>query len=133
MLDDLGILPALNWFCREYEKTYSPLSVQKQIGISEDEVPDLLKTVIFRISQEALSNIARHSKASLVDLALQKDGGRLELTIQDNGHGFRPDESAKGFGLSTMRERAELSGGIFEIHAAEGKGTRIRASWPLTL
>jgi signal transduction histidine kinase len=131
ILDDLGILPALNWFCREYEKTYSHLSVQKQIGISEEEVPDPLKTVIFRISQEAMSNVAKHSKASLVDLALQKAGERLELTIQDNGHGFQSGEVAKGFGLSTMRERAELSGGTFAIQSAEGKGTVIRASWPL--
>jgi len=131
ILDDLGILPALSWFCREFEKTYSPLSVQKQIGISEEEVPALLKTVIFRISQEAMSNVAKHSKASLVDLALQKAGERLELTIQDNGHGFQPDQIAKGFGLSTMRERAELSGGTFAIQSTEGKGTVIRASWPL--
>jgi PAS domain S-box-containing protein len=133
ILDDLGILPALGWFCREFEKTYSHLAIQKQIGISEDDVPELLKTVIFRISQEAMSNIARHSKASLVDLALQKAGGRVELTIQDNGRGFRPDEIVKGLGLSTMRERAELSGGIFEIHSAPGRGTVIRASWPIAL
>jgi signal transduction histidine kinase len=133
ILDDLGILPALNWFCREYEKTYSPLSVQKQIGISEEEVPDLLKTVIFRISQEAMSNIARHSNASVVDLALQKTGERLELIIQDNGHGFHPGEVRKGFGLSTMRERAELSGGTFSLESTQGGGTIIRASWPLAL
>jgi PAS domain S-box-containing protein len=131
ILDDLGILPALNWFCREFEKTYPHLSVQKQTGISEDEIPDLLKTVIFRISQEAMSNIARHSNASLVDLALQKTGERLELTIQDNGHGFQVDEIVKGFGLSTMRERAELSGGTFAVQPGEGKGTLIRVSWPL--
>jgi len=59
ILDDLGILPALNWFCREYEKTYSQISVQKEMGISEDEVPDSLKTAIFRISQEALNNVAK--------------------------------------------------------------------------
>jgi len=78
-----------------------------------------------------MSNVAKHSKASLVDLALQKAGERLELTIQDNGHGFQPDQIAKGFGLSTMRERAELSGGTFAIQSTEGKGTVIRASWPL--
>jgi signal transduction histidine kinase len=131
ILDDLGILPALNWFCREYEKTYSHLSVQKQIGLSEEEVPDPLKTVIFRISQEAMSNVAKHSKASLVDLALQKAGERLELTIQDNGHGFRPDEIVRGFGLTTMKERAELSGGISDIQSTPGKGTIVRVSWPL--
>jgi signal transduction histidine kinase len=131
ILDDLGILPALNWFCREYEKNYTHLSVEKQIEISEDEVPDLLKTVIFRISQEAMSNIARHSEASLVGMALQKVGGRVELSIQDNGHGFQLGEVTKGFGLSTMRERAELSGGTFTIQSTEGSGTIIRASWPL--
>jgi PAS domain S-box-containing protein len=133
ILDDLGILPALNWFCREYQKTYPQISVEKQIGISEDEVPDSLKIVIFRISQEAMSNIAKHSKASLVDVVLQKAGESVELTIQDNGHGFKTDEIAKGFGLSTMRERAELSGGTFAIQSTEGKGTVIRATWPLAL
>ncbi len=133
ILDDLGIMPALNWLCREFETTYSHFSVEKQIGISEDEIPDFLKIVMFRISQEALTNIARHSGASLVDLALQKAGGRLELTIQDNGRGFRPDEIVKGFGLSTMRERAELTGGTFSVESAQGKGTTIRASWPLGL
>ena len=133
ILDDLGIMPALNWLCREFETTYSHFSVEKQIGISEDEIPDFLKIVMFRISQEALTNIARHSGASLVDLALQKAGGRLELTIQDNGSGFRPDEIVKGLGLSTMRERAELTGGTFSVESAQGKGTTIRASWPLGL
>lgn len=133
ILDDLGIMPALNWLCREFETTYSHFSVEKQIGISEDEIPDFLKIVMFRISQEALTNIARHSGASLVDLALQKAGGRVELTIQDNGRGFRPDEIVKGLGLSTMRERAELTGGTFSVESAQGKGTTIRASWPLTL
>jgi PAS domain S-box-containing protein len=133
ILDDLGILPALSWFCREYEKTYSHLSVDKKIGISEEDVPNSLKTVIFRISQEAMSNVARHSEASLVDLGLHKTGDRLELTIRDNGHGFQPSEVMKGLGLSTMRERAELSGGTFTIQSTSGKGTTIRASWPLAL
>jgi len=133
ILDDLGIIPALNWFCREYEKTYSHISVEKQIGISEGEVPDSLKTVIFRISQEAMNNIAKHSKASLVNLSVQKVGERMGLTIQDNGYGFQTDEIAKGFGLSTVRERAELSGGTFAVHSTEGKGTIIRASWSLVL
>jgi PAS domain S-box-containing protein len=133
ILDDLGILPALSWFCREYEKTYSHLSVDKKIGISEEDVPNSLKTVIFRISQEAMSNVARHSEASLVGLGLHKTGDRLELTIQDNGHGFQPSEAMKGLGLSTMRERAELAGGTFTIQSTSGKGTIIRASWPLAL
>ena len=72
ILDDLGIIPAMNWFCREYQKTYSHISVENQIGISEHEVPDSLKTPIFRICQEAMNNIAKYSKASLVNLSLKK-------------------------------------------------------------
>jgi signal transduction histidine kinase len=131
ILDDLGIIPALSWFCREYQKTYPQISVEKQVEITEEEVPDALKTVIFRISQEAMSNIARHSKASLVNLYLQKEGERLLLSVQDNGQGFDPEKVNKGMGLSNIRERAELSGGAFDLETAVGKGTIIRASWPL--
>jgi PAS domain S-box-containing protein len=131
ILDDLGIMPALNWFCREYEKTYSHISVDKEVRISEDEVPDPLKIVIFRISQEAMNNTAKHSNASLINFSLQKVDDRVELTIRDNGHGFQLDETAKGYGLSTMRERTEFSGGTFAIQSIEGKGTIVSASWPL--
>jgi signal transduction histidine kinase len=131
ILDDLGIIPAMNWFCREYEKTYSHISVEKQIRISEHEVPDSLKTPIFRISQEAMNNIAKYSKASLVNLSLQKEDNKILLTIQDNGQGFNLETVSKGLGLSTMRERAQLSGGTFRIESGIGKGTTIRATWPL--
>ena len=76
---------------------------------------------------------AKHSKASLVKLSIQKVGGMMELAIQDNGRGFQTEEITKGFGLSTMRERAELSGGTFAIQSTDRKGTIIRASWPLAL
>ncbi len=131
VLDDLGIIPAIDWFCREYQKTYSHISVEKQVGISELEVPNFLKTPIFRICQEAMNNIAKYSKASLVNLSLQKEDNRLLLTIQDDGQGFNLDTGKKGMGLSTMRERAQLSGGSFDIESTEGKGTTIRATWTI--
>jgi PAS domain S-box-containing protein len=131
VLDDLGIIAAMSWFCREYEKTYSHISVEKRIGISESEVPEPLKTPIFRISQEAMNNIAKHSQASLVSVDFQQRDSGIELTIQDNGKGFHPDSVRKGLGLSTMRERAQLSGGAFGLESASGKGTIIRVSWPL--
>ncbi|MBI4765966.1 MAG: response regulator [Deltaproteobacteria bacterium] len=130
-VDDLGIVPAINWFCREYEKTYSHMHVEKQIDIAEDDLSDSLKTAIFRISQEALNNIAKHSGASLVNLRLQKGKSRIELTVRDNGQGFNLDTSRRGLGLSTMRERTELSGGSFDLESAIGEGTFVRASWPL--
>ena len=131
MLDDLGIVPAINWFCREYEKTYSHIRVEKQINISENDLSDSLKTAIFRISQEAMNNIAKHSKASLVNLRLQKANSGIELTIQDNGQGFDLETTKRGLGLSTMRERSEFSGGTFDLESALGKGTVIHVSWPL--
>jgi signal transduction histidine kinase len=94
-------------------------------------VPDSLKTPIFRISQEAMNNIAKYSKASLVNLSLRKEDNKVLLTIQDNGHGFDPNTVRKGLGLSTMRERAQLSGGSFGLESAIGKGTIIRATWAL--
>jgi len=131
VLDDLGILPALNWFCREYQKTYSHISVEKQVGIEERDVPDSIKTPIFRISQEAMNNVAKHSRASLVHLSLQKEGERILLTIQDNGQGFDPQAVRKGMGLSSIRERAELSGGVFEVQSGIGEGTTVRVWLPI--
>ena len=131
ILDDLGIEPAIRWFCREFQKTYSHIRVESRLDISEDEIPDSLKTVLYRLSQEAMNNIAKHSQASLAGLSLQKEGERVHLTIQDNGRGFDLNQVVKGFGLSTMRERADLSGGVFTIDSRPGEGTVIRASWPL--
>lgn len=131
ILDDLGILAAVNWFCREYEKTYSHISVEKHIGIEEQEVPDALKTPIFRISQEAMANVSKHSQASLIRLSLQKEEARILLTVQDNGRGFKPQTVRKGLGLSSIRERAHLSGGDCIIESVEGAGTTVRCSWPI--
>lgn len=136
-LDDLGILPTLDWYCREFQKIYPHIRVEKEIEISEEEVLDSLKTVIYRISQEAVNNIAKHSQANLVHLRLQKTNGPIELTIQDNGQGFDVNEvfstrsTKRGLGLSSMGERAELSGGSFLIESNKGTGIVIRVSWPI--
>jgi signal transduction histidine kinase len=118
-------------------KIYSSISIEKKIDIEENAVPDSLRTPIFRICQEALNNVARHSKATFVTLSLQKLDNRIELDIDDNGKGFNSEErgvtgqSRKGLGLVSMRERAELSGGCFNIESAEWKGTVICVWWPL--
>jgi len=135
ILDDLGILSTISWSCREFQKTYSQIYIESQIHIQENEVPDSLKTVIYRIIQEALNNISKHSKAYLVSLSLKKREGVIELTIEDNGHGFdlraalSQESSKRGMGLESMRERAELSGGFFEMESIKGKGTAIRVIW----
>ncbi len=71
MLDDLGIIATIGWFCREFQKTYAGICIEQEIDIDEEDIPEPLKIVIFRIVQEALNNIARHSKAELVSLSLE--------------------------------------------------------------
>jgi signal transduction histidine kinase len=137
ILDDLGIVPAINWFCREFRQTYSGVSIKQRIDIEEADVPDSLRTPVFRIVQEALNNVAKHSNAKFVDLSLQRSDDGIELNIRDDGQGFDLEANAsargsrRGLGLVSMRERAELSGGAFSIESAVGKGTAIRVSWPM--
>jgi len=137
VLDDLGILATISWFCREFQTTYEWISVERQIDIQEKDVPDSLKIVIFRILQEALNNIAKHSKATLVRLSLRKVSGNIEFMVQDNGQGFdlpstlSNNRSDRGLGLDGMRERVTLSGGNFLVESQSGSGTRIKTTWKL--
>jgi len=135
ILDDLGILATIAWFCREFQNIYSTVSISREIAITEKDIPVSLKTFIYRIMQEALNNVAKHSQADHVRLCLQKTNGRIELLIEDNGQGFNyakavyHKNSMKGFGLASMKERAELSGGACTIKSATGAGTSIRVLW----
>ncbi len=138
MLDDLGLVATLNWFLREFQSTYSHIRLDGRIGLREHEVPESLKIVIFRIIQEALNNVARHSRAEDVLVTLGKRKDRIELLIKDNGVGIDGDSvsrfsgSVRGFGLASMKERTELSGGMFRLDTGARSGTSIRASWPFT-
>jgi signal transduction histidine kinase len=135
ILDDFGIVATVSWLCQEFETIYSGIGVENEIDIEEKEVPDVLKIVIFRISQEALNNIAKHSQANQVRLSLKKGDSIIELTISDNGTGFDVEQvlsnelPERGLGLASMRERATLSGGTFFIESQKGSGTTVRASW----
>jgi PAS domain S-box-containing protein len=137
MLDDLGLLPALSWLFRKFEAIYSQIQIAQEIEIEDKDISPSLKTVIFRVTQEAMNNIAKYSKADLARLSLRILDNRMELAIQDNGRGFNlgtvtgSETGRRGLGLTSMRERVELSGGSFYIESFEGKGTTIRASWPL--
>lgn len=131
ILDDLGILATLQWFCREFEKIYSTIHIEKQVHLLENDISDQLKTVIYRVIQEAFNNIAKYSQATLVTLTLKKQGGSVKLMIEDNGIGFDLESAQNGFGLGSMRERVKLSGGVFTIESTLGMGTAIKVSWPL--
>lgn len=137
MLDDLGIIATIGWFCREFQKTYTGICIEQQIDLDEEEIPEPLKIVIFRIVQEALNNVARHSKAELVNLCLERRNGRISLTLEDNGVGFDLDSALartshdKGLGISGMKERAEHANGSFSISSVSEEGTIIQVSWPV--
>ena len=136
MLDNVGLLATLEWLRQECMKLYPERHIELEAGIAEEAIPQNLKVNIFRIAQEALNNIAKHSKAEWVDISLSKDGNGIELVVSDDGVGMDLDiimqtSTATSLGLTSMRERAELTGGSFSIESTPGEGTTIRASWPI--
>jgi len=136
IIDDLGILTAMDWFCRGLEKSCSEIYIEKHIGIMEDEIPDILKITLFRIFQEALNNILKHSRADVVSIRLIKTPEHIVFEIEDNGSGFDIDTKdaetnpLKGIGISSMKERTEFLGGTFSIDSTPGSGATVRACWP---
>ena len=138
LLDDLGILATISWFCREFQKANPAIRIETKIHIQENDVANPVKTLIYRVMQEAFNNISKHSKANLVNLTLQKEENKILFIIQDHGQGF--DLNAvyslksfeKGLGLAGMKERTFLSGGSMSIESTQGIGTTIRASWPVS-
>jgi len=136
MLDNEGLLATLEWLRGECMKLYPERHIKLDAGIAEEEVPESLKVNIFRIVQEALNNIAKHSKADRVDVSLSKIGSGIELVVSDDGAGMDlklilQTSTARSLGLTSMRERAELTGGSFSIESTLGEGTTIRAFWPI--
>jgi signal transduction histidine kinase len=136
ILDDLGIMATIGWFCREFESLYSAIHIDRLFDVTEKEIPDRLKTVIYRILQEALNNVAKHSAASRVQVHLKRSDSSIRLVVADNGSGFDLDQvlslksRERGIGLASMRERAELTGGDFQVISAPGSGTQICICWP---
>lgn len=135
LLDDLGIVSTVSWFYREFEKVYSGVRIQKQVNIQENEIFESIKIVIFRVLQEALNNAAKYSKADVLRVVLKGSNGQIELIVEDNWEGFdvkqvHSDKTlASGCGLTTMKERVQLSGGSFAIESTPGTGTTVRALW----
>lgn len=144
ILDDLGTLATLKWFCREFEQTYTGITVNMQLAVDEPDISEDKKVVIFRIVQEAMNNIAKHSGATKITLKLDKTDSGMKLLVNDNGCGFYMDllkaqitekscndtKSLRcSFGLNSMRERAESTNGEFVIESSPGNGTSIIVLW----
>lgn len=136
MLDDLGLLATLRWYLGNFARLYPNLEVRHHLDLAESDIPPDLRTPIFRILQEALTNAAKHSGGRLLKVGLSREAGALTLTVRDDGGGLIPASDrtvgeGRGLGLSSMRERATLSGGELNIQTRPGKGTTVVASWPL--
>jgi len=135
MLDDLGLVATIGWFCREFQSLYPAIRVKKRVELEESEIPDVLKIVIFRILQEALNNIGKHAAASSVSVELVRTGDTLKLLIVDDGRGISSEvfRGANGLGLGSMKERAKLSSGSLTVDTTHSTGTVVQVTWPLPL
>jgi two-component system sensor histidine kinase UhpB len=135
-LDDLGLLPALRWYIKEYQQKCS-IEVDFSATGFKGRLPAEMETVLYRIVQEALTNTARHANATRVRIALREEEGAVYATISDNGRGFdvealmRTPGQERGLGLAGMQERAVLLDGTLEIKSRPGEGTTIEVRLPL--
>jgi signal transduction histidine kinase len=129
MLDDLGLVPALEWQGREVSRN-SRMEVEVQSeGVSE-ELPDEYKVCIYRLVQEALNNAVRHSGARNARVRVEQAGGRITVEVSDDGRGFDPERS-RGMGILGMEERVKRLGGSLAIDSRPGQGTTLRAELPV--
>ena len=132
LLDDLGLAAAIGWHLEEFEKQ-SGMKTEFLETKEELDLPEPIKTHLFRILQESLTNIARHSQATEVKVDFARNNRELVLTISDNGIGFNPDtlNQKRTLGILGMKERATIIGGNYKIDSTPGKGTRITVIVPL--
>jgi signal transduction histidine kinase len=127
MLDDLGLVPALEWQAREVSRR-SGMRVTVAAGsVREADVPDEVKTCVYRLVQESLHNCVKHSQAKHVRVAVRQEQAGILLTVQDDGRGFDP-RSERGLGLLGMEERVRHLGGALRIESEPEGGTVITAS-----
>jgi signal transduction histidine kinase len=136
VLDDLGLIPALHTFMKSFGQQ-TGIRVSLSAFAEVKHVNSDKRTVLYRVAQEALTNVARHAQASQAEVKIQKLNGAICMTIKDDGKGFQGEpalgaKKGKRLGLLGMRERLEMVGGNFAVTSMPGKGTTILARVPLT-
>lgn len=136
VLDDLGLLSAIRWYAERHLGARG-ISVRCEFSGSEERLTPELETALFRVAQEAITNIAKHAGAETVLIQVLERADAIAIEIEDDGAGFDPSSlpppaaRERGLGLLGMRERVELFGGRIEIDSAPGRGTRIAVTAPL--
>jgi signal transduction histidine kinase len=133
LLDQLGFLPAIEWQLKEFERR---TRIKCELDIENDNIKlnPIASSTMFRIFQESLTNIARHSRATRAELSLDNKSDILTMTIKDNGIGFSKDYKNKkhSLGIVGMQERAHSLGGVLNIDKYPGGGTQVIVNIPLT-
>ena len=131
MLDDLGLMSAIEWFCEDFEER---TGIKCSLSLEDVSPRDpSVNLALFRILQEAMTNVIRHAQATSVNIQLMTSGHEIVLTIADNGIGLPEDrlESGRSFGIISMRQRAQQCGGTIDIAGIPGAGTSIVIRMPL--
>jgi two-component system sensor histidine kinase UhpB len=132
MLDDLGLNAAIEWLARDAGRRMG-IEVTVRLGESDPPVGERVATAVFRMVQEALTNVARHARASEAQIAVRQDGDELVISVEDNGIGY-PESAMQregSYGLLGMRERAAMFGGRLEIANRPDRGARLTVRLPL--
>jgi signal transduction histidine kinase len=136
VLDDMGLIPALHTFLKGFkEETGTQVSLSAFAAV--EHLTGDKKTALYRVAQEALTNVTRHARASRVEVSIQKLDGAVCMKIKDNGKGLRPEnvrngKTSKRLGLLGMSERLEMEGGSFAIAFLPGEGTTVTAQIPFS-
>lgn len=137
MLDNLGLVPTLQWAVDELASRHPELRVELRAQGLKRRLPPAIELVLYRISQEAMTNAVRHARPDSLTLTLTVCHPKVLVQIQDDGAGFVPpsatDSWSGGLGLFGMRERAASVGGSFSLHSAPGAGTLVRVELPVSL
>jgi signal transduction histidine kinase len=130
-LDDFGLVPAVERLADTFrEQTGMRVDLESNLG--EARLPSEVETVLYRIVQEALTNVVKHSGAGRVSILLTTKDGGVAAVVEDDGSGFDPQPTGEhGLGLAGMRERVGLVGGRLQIESASGAGTTLVAEVPL--
>jgi PAS domain S-box-containing protein len=132
MLDELGLVPTLNWYVDNFVRG-ADLEVDVEAAGFDEALPRLTALTLYRVAQESLMNVVRHAGASRVTISLTKGYPCVIMEVEDNGRGISSKRTArsKGLGLVSMRERVELAGGTFRISSFSGRGTKVRVKIPI--
>jgi two-component system sensor kinase len=134
MLDDLGLVPAIENLATEFS-TRTGIRIHLDVQPEDIDVPEPHATAVYRMAQEALTNVARHAAASQVDAVMRAENGVLAISIRDDGRGLEASRSGerKSLGLLGIRERAQTLGGSAEIYSPPGGGTVVDIRLPLAV